>query len=559
MTRFLSAFSSGRGATGAGTARRRNLLAVSLAAFLASVGFMVVMPVLPGLLQDVGAGGAIGVWLGLAISVSPLLTAVTGPFWATLGERYGRKAMIQRSLVCIGIGIGLMSLAQLPIHVIGLRAVIGGLGGVSVAALAAVTATTPRRELGSALGMLQAAQTAGAMVGPLIGGLLGALVGMRASFVAAAVIFVCAITLVQLLYREGAAAASARAVAAEAEADGEAKRGGVFTPAVLVALLAAFGAQFVEGSFIVALPLELERLGVEPDALPWVLGTGLSLTYLAATVAAALGGRLVAGRSATTLLRYALLLGMLALVPLALAATWWQFLGARIVLALLAGAAPTLAYSAAAGLAAPERRARVVSLASSAGILGFAASPLVAGALVQVDGRLLLALDAALYGLLALALLATERGLFDGLRRRLAGGGSAPGRGLAALLPNVAVPGRRAGEPSGGLAGLGRFLSVERRYTATEVLAALRGEVEGARAEAVMDVVSRPAEWLPAHPDRVFSHQRYADRLPTILLLYRRGESPVTIERRYSTFGGGWAVEQTVETAAKLIAKRLNR
>src|SRR5690606_34364212 len=99
MVRMVSAFSLGRGATGAAAERRRNLIAVSIASFLASVGFMVVMPFLPGLLREVTGGDAAstGLWLGLAIGISPLMTALTGPFWTALGERYGRKAMLERS------------------------------------------------------------------------------------------------------------------------------------------------------------------------------------------------------------------------------------------------------------------------------------------------------------------------------------------------------------------------------------------------------------------------------------------------------------------------------
>src|SRR5215207_5129289 len=119
-----------------------------------------------------------------------------------MGERFGRKAMLERSVVCIGIGIGLMAIATSPIHVVALRAVVGGLGGVSVAALAAITATTPRRDIGPAVGTLQAAKTAGAMFGPLLGGVLGALVGMRESFILSASIFVIALGLIHWLYRE---------------------------------------------------------------------------------------------------------------------------------------------------------------------------------------------------------------------------------------------------------------------------------------------------------------------------------------------------------------------
>src|SRR3954469_13010017 len=204
MIRMVSAFSLGRGATGAVAERRRNLIAVSIACFLASVGFMVIMPFLPGLLREVTGSDAAGsgLWLGLAISIAPLATALCGPIWTSMGERFGHKAMLERSVVCIGVGIGLMAVATSPIHVVALRGIIGGLGGISVAALAAITATTPRRDIGPAVGTLQAAQTAGNMFGPLLGGVLGALVGMRESFVMAAVIFVAALGLIHWLYRE---------------------------------------------------------------------------------------------------------------------------------------------------------------------------------------------------------------------------------------------------------------------------------------------------------------------------------------------------------------------
>src|SRR5215212_6765959 len=204
MVRVLSAFSPGRGGDTATARRRRNLIAISVVSFLASVGFMVVMPFLPGLLRETAGSDSAGsgLWLGLAISIAPLMTALTGPFWASIGERFGRKGMIERSLICIGVGVALMAVVTSPIHVVALRGIIGGLGGISVATLAAITATTPRRDLGPAVGTLQAAQTAGSMFGPLLGGLLGSLVGMRESFVLSGVIFAAALLLIHWLYRE---------------------------------------------------------------------------------------------------------------------------------------------------------------------------------------------------------------------------------------------------------------------------------------------------------------------------------------------------------------------
>ena len=563
MLRVFSAFSAGRGADRAAADRRRNLLAVSLASFLASVGFMVATPVLPGLIIQVttpdslGAGLGVGLWFGIAISVAPLLTALTGPFWASLGERFGHRAMIERSLVCIGVGLGLMALSQSPLHVVACRAMIGALGGTSVAALAAITSTTPRRDLGPAVGTLQAAQTAGAMFGPLLGGLVGGLIGTRESFVVAAAMFVVALGLVRWLYREvPAVAAEAPARAGRSGAGG----GQAFGVGLAVVLIAAFTFQFVEGTFIVLLPFQLERLGVAPDWMTLVYGVGLSITYLAATIAAAVGGRLTKRWSAATLMPWVIAGGLLVLVPMAFAGQWWQFFGLRILLAAVAGAAPTLAYSAAAAVAAPERRARVVGLVSSAGILGWAASPLTAGALIEVDPLLQLAANAALYALLGALLLVWNRGYLDRLSR--------PG---ALSLPRVHAPRVPALLPSVG----GRRDLLERlpsptallptrrtapAFTPAEVRAALVGALHGPRADAILEVAATPARWLPSDTRRAFNElARYGDRLATVLHLYRAGEDAEAIGRRFSSLGGAWAVERTVDIAAELIAKRLNR
>ena len=97
-------------------------------------------------------------------------------------------------------------------------------------------------------------------------------------------------------------------------------------------------------------------------------------------------------------------------------------------------------------------------------------------------------------------------------------------------------------------------------YSADEVLAILRGEDQTERGQSALEVIASPTAWLPANYQRVFGNLAwYAERLPTIFHLYRRGWAPEQIGRRLSPLGGSWAVERTLELAANLIAERLNR
>ena len=105
----------------------------------------------------------------------------------------------------------------------------------------------------------------------------------------------------------------------------------------------------------------------------------------------------------------------------------------------------------------------------------------------------------------------------------------------------------------------GRHASPPNAYSGDEVLAILRGTCLGERAESALRLISEPTEWLPPDSRRAFGHLAwYAERLPTIVHLYRRGWAPEQIGRRLSPFNGGWAVEQTLDRAAELIAARIN-
>jgi hypothetical protein len=97
-------------------------------------------------------------------------------------------------------------------------------------------------------------------------------------------------------------------------------------------------------------------------------------------------------------------------------------------------------------------------------------------------------------------------------------------------------------------------------FTTDEILTILRGKDHSERAQAALELISRPAAWLPADPRQDFGNLAwYAERLPLIFHLYRRGWAPEQIGRKLTPLGGAWAVEVTLKQAAELIARRLNR
>jgi MFS family permease len=467
--------------------------------------------------------------------------------------------MLERSVVCIGIGIGLMAVASTAWHVVALRGVVGGLGGVSVAALAAITATTPRRDLGPAVGTLQAAQTAGAMFGPLMGGVLGSFIGMRESFLVSATVFVVALVLIHWLYRD-----VPRLVEPPVRATGRetARTRGALGVGIAVALVAAFVLQFIEGTFLILFPLELERLGVTGDIFPMVYGVGLSVVYLAATIAAAVAGRLTNRWSPMTLIWVMSLISIVVLIPMAFVTNHWQFIGLRVLLALMAGAGPTLGFAAVAAVSSPERRGQMVSLTSSAGILGWAASPLTAGALIQISPMLLISMDIVLFAAVAVMMIAAQRGVFDPLAQSIQGRGmpTFPRVGLAALRPSLAGPRGLLDRLHGPATWQPTRKVPAAHFTTAEVVEALSGRLTGPRADTALDMAAQTVRWLPAEPQQAFREVgRYADRVPAILYKVRNGVDPEQIGRELSPLGGGWPVRRTVEIAADLIARELNR
>src|SRR5688572_18501843 len=174
---------------------QRNVFAVAVASFVGFTGFTLVMPFLPIYLQQLGVTdvGEVALWSGLSLGVTPAMTAILAPFWGRLSDRFGRKIMVERSLVSFIFLMGGMAYVTKAWHVFALRAVQGLFAGYGALALTMAAESAPRDKTAYAIGIVQSAQRLGPALGPIIGGLVAQMVGLRNAFLVTSVFYVVAL------------------------------------------------------------------------------------------------------------------------------------------------------------------------------------------------------------------------------------------------------------------------------------------------------------------------------------------------------------------------------
>jgi MFS family permease len=128
--------------------------------------------------------------------------AIASPIWGILGDRYGRKPMLIRSMVGGALTVGLIYFAQDPLQLFILRFLQGATSGTVAAATSLVAAETPRSRVGWALGVVTSAVALGGAIGPVVGGLAGTLFGLRLVFLVGGILLLVSLLPVLLIVRE---------------------------------------------------------------------------------------------------------------------------------------------------------------------------------------------------------------------------------------------------------------------------------------------------------------------------------------------------------------------
>ena len=357
------------------------------------------MPFLPLYFQQLGVTdvGDIAMWSGLSLGVTPALTAFLSPFWGRLADRYGRKIMVERSLVSFVFVMGAMAFVRHPWQVFALRAVQGLFAGYGSLALTMAADSAPRDRTAYAIGFVQTAQRLGPAIGPIIGGFVAQLVGLRNAFLVTAAFYVVAVSLVFVMYDER------RAVHMEiAASEGRVTFRNVLAFENFILLLAViFGLQFIDRSFGPVLPLYVAELGTPAARVPIVAGVLFSIAAGAGAIGHHVCSRLLKRATARRVIATSVAIGAAGALLYVLARGPWLLVIGTPIFGLAIGVATTAAYTAASRVMPARARGAGFGLLTTASLGGLALSPIVNGILAAASIRAVFLLDAI--GLVTLA------------------------------------------------------------------------------------------------------------------------------------------------------------
>jgi MFS transporter, DHA1 family, multidrug resistance protein len=390
---------------------RRNLFAITGACFIGFTGFTLVMPFLPLYFTQLGLTdvGDIAFWSGISLGITPAMTAILSPLWGRLSDRFGRKIMVERSLVCFVITMVMFAYVTKPWHVFAIRALQGLFAGYGALGLAMAAESAPPGKMASAIGMVQTAQRLGPALGPVIGGVLAQMVGLRNGFFFASAFYFVGLVLVFFMYHEpktpAEAAASARAAGgADTGTGGKARvtfRNVLAFEHFVLLMGVIFVVQFVDKSLGPILPLYIAELGVTPDRVPIVSGILFGVLAATASVGHHLTGKMLKTHPPRTIIAWVSAIAGVAILLFVWHPAVGVLIAAMAIFGITVGIGMTAAYATAGGIIPHNARATGFGFLTSASLSGLALSPMASGFIAARSIRLVFAIDAVLLALVA--------------------------------------------------------------------------------------------------------------------------------------------------------------
>lgn len=152
------------------SSQTKNMIVLFITLVIIMMGFGMVIPVIPFLVEEFGASGQ---ELGMLMAIYALMQLIFSPMWGELSDRYGRRPIMLIGLLGNGLSMLFMGLANSLGMLFVARALAGLLASATLpTAYAYVGDSTAAEDRGRGMGILGAALGVGMVLGPGFSGLL---------------------------------------------------------------------------------------------------------------------------------------------------------------------------------------------------------------------------------------------------------------------------------------------------------------------------------------------------------------------------------------------------
>lgn len=163
---------------------RKTLILLSVV-FIDMIGFGIVIPILPLLIQKTGGGAFL---VGVVISLYSLFQFIFSPILGRVSDKYGRKIVLIVSSLLNAVSYFFIFVSQ-SFWIIILARIIAGIGSANISvAQAYIADTTKSHERTKKMALMGAVFGLGFIVGPLIGGVASSQFGIGVAFLIPAVL-----------------------------------------------------------------------------------------------------------------------------------------------------------------------------------------------------------------------------------------------------------------------------------------------------------------------------------------------------------------------------------
>ena len=170
---------------------KRAMFTIILSIFVDSLGYVMVMPLLPGIAKGLGASDLL---YGLLISSNAVMILIFGPIWGKFSDKYGRKPLLIISQIGTGIAFFTLIFSDSILIILIGRLIDGMFSGQMPIVRAYISDITTPQTRASHLGKIMAGFTSSMIIGPFIGGVLG-FYNWRFPM-----IFACLVTIISIIF-----------------------------------------------------------------------------------------------------------------------------------------------------------------------------------------------------------------------------------------------------------------------------------------------------------------------------------------------------------------------